>query len=174
MKSPNPNVSRKISVSRCLFSYSDARRQCRTPRQSGHPHFCFFHARKEAQARAADQAGRDVSALLPGSYLSACDLSSALARLFAATAQGQIKPRTAATLAYLGQTLVQSISIAEHEYIEAFGTNYWRHTVRSSFQGDSEEDNDQAREPARESTPQGALDSPQSFAEAVLAEASIR
>src|SRR5712692_781430 len=113
MKSPNPNVSRKISVSRCLFSYSDGRRQCRTPRQSGHPHFCFFHARKEAQARAADQAGREVSALLSGSYLSACDLSSALARLCAATAQGQIKPRTAATLAYLGQTLVQSIQIAE-------------------------------------------------------------
>jgi hypothetical protein len=158
---------------RCLFSYSDGR-QCCTPRQSGHPHFCFFHARKEAQARAADEAGREVSGFLSGSYLSACDLSSALARLFAATAQGQIKPRTAATLAYLGQTLVQSIQIAEHEYINAFSTNGWRRAVRSSFQGDSEEDNEQAHEPSQESTPKSALDSPQSFAESVLEEASIR
>src|SRR5713101_5296722 len=50
--------ARSTTSPRCLFSYSDSRRQCRTPRQSGHPHFCFFHARKEAQARAADQAGR--------------------------------------------------------------------------------------------------------------------
>jgi hypothetical protein len=179
MKSANTNVSRKISVSasprpaRCLFTFSDGR-QCRTPRQAGHPHFCFFHARKEAQARAADQAGREVSGLLSGSYLTACDLSSALARLFAATAQGQIKPRTAATLAYLGQTLVQTIQLSQDEYINAFGTDYWRQTVRSSFPRDSEEDNDQALEPSREPTPKGALDSPQSFVEAILAEASIR
>src|SRR5712692_8706218 len=102
-------LSSKDRLTLCTFTFADGRR-CRTPRQPavagqpGHPHLCFFHARKEAQARAADQVGRDVSGFLSGSYLSACDLNSALARLFAAVAQGNIKPRTAATLAYLGQT----------------------------------------------------------------------
>jgi hypothetical protein len=116
----------------CSFTFADGR-QCRTPRRAGHSHLCFFHARKEAQSLAAEAAGRDISSFLSGSYVSACDLSSALARLFSAVAQGNLKPKTASTLAYLGQTLVQSIQIAEHEYINAFGTDSWRETVRSSF-----------------------------------------
>ncbi len=91
------------------------------------------HARKEAQALAGDQAGEDIANYLSGQFVSACDLSSALGRLFSAVAQGQIKPKTAATLAYLAQTLVQAIPIAQHEYINAFGSDYWRRTVSSSF-----------------------------------------
>jgi len=49
------------------------------------------------------QVGRDVSSFLSGSYLSACDLSSALARVFSAVAEGHVKPRTASTLAYLAR-----------------------------------------------------------------------
>jgi hypothetical protein len=116
----------------CSFTFADGRR-CRTPRSAGHPHLCFFHARREAQSLAAEQAGRDISSFLSNSYLSACDLSSALGRLFSAVAQGQVKPKTASTLAYLGQTLLQSIQLAEHEYINAFSTDSWRKTVRSSF-----------------------------------------
>ncbi|MFI5057324.1 MAG: hypothetical protein ACHQLQ_03995 [Candidatus Acidiferrales bacterium] len=116
----------------CSFSFADGRR-CRTPRCPSHPHLCFFHARKEAQALAAQQMGRDIASDLSGSYLSACDLSSALGRLFSAVAQGQVKPKTASTLAYLGQTLLQSIQFAQHEYINAFGTDSWRRTIRSSF-----------------------------------------
>jgi len=116
----------------CSFSFADGRR-CRTPRCSAHPHLCFFHARKEAQALAAQQVGRNIAADLAGGYLSACDLSSALARLFSGVAQGQIKLKTASTLAYLGQTLLQSIQFAQGEYINAFGTDYWRRTIRSSF-----------------------------------------
>jgi len=58
---------------------------------------------------------------------------SALGRLFSAVAQGHIKSKTAATLAYLGQTLAQTLALAQHEYINAFGAEYWRKTVRSSF-----------------------------------------
>jgi hypothetical protein len=116
----------------CSFTFADGRR-CRTPRSAGHPHLCFFHARREAQSLAAEQAGRDISSFLSGSYLSACDLSSALGRLFSAVAQGQVKPKTATTLACLGQTLLQSIQHAENEYINAFGPDSWRETVRSSF-----------------------------------------
>ncbi|HEV1993766.1 MAG TPA: hypothetical protein VGR03_05500 [Candidatus Acidoferrum sp.] len=132
----------------CVFTFADGRK-CRTPRQPavagqpGHPHLCFYHARKEAQARAADQVGREISSSLTSSYLSACDLNSALARLFAAVAQGHVKPRTAATLAYLGQTLVQTIPLAQDEYINAFGTDGWREAVRSSFPGQPYEDEDQ-------------------------------
>jgi hypothetical protein len=116
----------------CSFTFADGR-QCRTPRCSAHPHLCFDHARKEAQTLAAQQMGRNIAADLSGGYLSACDLSSALARLFSGVAQGHVKPKTASTLAYLGQTLVQSIQLAQHEYINAFGTNEWRDTIRSSF-----------------------------------------
>jgi hypothetical protein len=123
---------KKDRSSLCTFTFADGRR-CRGPRQSGHSQLCCFHARKEAQARAAEEIGQDISSFLSGSYLSACDLSFALGRLFTAVAQGQVKPRTAATLAYLGQTLVQSIQVAQKEYINAFGTDFWRNTVRSSF-----------------------------------------
>jgi hypothetical protein len=116
----------------CSFSFADGRR-CRTPRYSAHPHLCYFHARKEAQALAAQQMGREIASDLSGGYLSACDLSSALGRLFSAVAQGQVKPKTASTLAYLGQTLLQSIHLAQGEYINAFGTDSWRRTIRSSF-----------------------------------------
>jgi hypothetical protein len=119
-------------ASLCTFTFADARR-CRTPRHSGHPHFCYFHARQEAQALAAEQAGRDISACFSGRYLSACNLSIALARLFSAVAQGHIKPKTAKTLAYLGQTLLQTIRVAQHEYINAFDTDAWRSAVRLSL-----------------------------------------
>jgi len=56
-----------------------------------------------------------------------------MAQLFTAVAQGQVKPKVASTLAYLSQTMLQSIPIAQHEYCEAFGTEPWRRAVRSSF-----------------------------------------
>src|SRR5713226_510030 len=116
----------------CSFNFADGR-QCRTPRRSGHSHLCYFHAQKEAESLAAKQAGEDISSFLSTSLLTACDLSAAMARLFTAVAQGQIKPKVASTLAYLSQTMLQSIPIAQHEYCEALGTAAWRRAVRSSF-----------------------------------------
>jgi hypothetical protein len=131
--------SSKDRASLCSFSFADGRR-CRIPRCSAHPHLCYFHARKEAQALAAQQVGRDISSCLSNSYLSACDLSSALGQVFSAVAQGQIKPKTATTLAYLGQTLLQSIHVAQHEYINAFDTDSWRDVIRASFAVPSSDD----------------------------------
>src|SRR6266446_7691988 len=116
----------------CSFMFVDGR-HCRIPRQLGHPYLCAFHARKEAQKLAGQEAGKDIAYHLSGSFVSACDLSSALGRLFSAVAQGHVKPKTASTLAYLGQTLVQNLHLAQDEYINAFGTNYWRETVRRNF-----------------------------------------
>ena len=134
----------------CAFTFADGR-QCRTPRRSGHPQLCYFHAQKEAQSRAAQQAGEDVSYYLSGTYLSACDLTSALGRLFSAVAQGQVKPKTATALAYLGQTLNHSIQLAQHEYINAYGTDSWRAEVRSSVDANNALDS-----PTPQSTPEPA------------------
>src|SRR6266481_522374 len=92
----------------CRFTFADGR-QCRTPRSPHHPHFCSDHARKDSQARAADKLARELSYFFSGEYLSACDLSATLGSLLAGVARGDIKPRSARTLAYLSQTLVQSI-----------------------------------------------------------------
>src|SRR5229473_8009071 len=120
------------STNLCAFTFADGR-QCRTPRRSGHPHLCYFHAQKEAERLAAKQAAADISSFLSTNLLSACDLSAAMARLFCAVAQGQIKPKVASTLAYLSQTMVQSIPMARQEYCEAFSFDSWRRTIHTSF-----------------------------------------
>jgi hypothetical protein len=109
-----------------MFSFADGRR-CRTPRLRNHPHFCFDHAQKEARACAADTLGKDLAYFFSGNYLSACDLGTALGRLIPAVVRGDVKPRTARTVAYMAQTLLQSIHISQDEYINAsapmFGAN---------------------------------------------------
>src|ERR1700724_4413068 len=121
-----------VRVSLCSFTFADGR-HCRTPR-ADHPYLCAFHARKDAQALAGEEAGKDIAYHLSGAFISACDLSSALGRLFSAVAQGQVKPKTASTLAYLAQTLVQALPHAKHEYVNAFGSNNWLEAIRTSHE----------------------------------------
>jgi len=106
----------------CSFTFANGHR-CRSLRSTSHPHLCYYHARKESQARAAEQIGRDISYFFSGRYLSACDLTAVLARLFSAVASGELRPKTASTLAYLARTLLQTIHLAQDEYINAFGTD---------------------------------------------------
>jgi hypothetical protein len=164
--------SSKDRASLCTFAFSDGRR-CRTPLKSGHPHFCFFHARKEAQAQAADEIGRDLSFFFSGEYLSACDLNSALCRLFTAVAQGQLKPKTASTLAYLAQTMAQTIKVARHEFINSFSTSSLNSCIRSSVNGNYDyrfpepaQPPSQDSAPNPPSAPTPAEDSPQSSTQA--------
>jgi len=135
----------------CSFTFADGR-QCRTPRAT-HPYLCAFHARKEAQALAGQEGGEEIAYHLSGSYVSACDLSSALGRLFSAVAQGQVKPKTASTLAYLGQTLVQTLPLAQHEYINAYGTNSWRETIRTSHEQSANHTSPDPQSPPPEPAP---------------------
>jgi hypothetical protein len=127
-------LNKNDRASLCLFTFSDGRRCC-TPRTGNHPHFCFDHAQKEARARTAETLGKDLAYFFSGDYLSACDLSAALARLLPAVVRGDIKPKTARTVAYLAQTLLQSIRLAQHEYINAFSTNDWRNAIHHSVNG---------------------------------------
>ncbi len=145
----------KDRSSLCSFTFTDGR-HCRIPRRAAHPYLCAFHARKEAQALAGQEAGQDIAYHLSGSYVSACDLSSALGRLFSAVAQGQMKPKTASTLAYLGQTLVQSLHLAQNEYISAFGANSWRETIRTSHNQSADHLSPTPQSPPPPSTPTAA------------------
>jgi hypothetical protein len=104
-------------ASLCTFTFADGRR-CRTPLFS-HPRLCFDHARKEAQAHPADQAGSDLSSFFSGDCVSAHDLSAAIARLLPDVARGQIKRKTASALANLSRTLVRTIQLAQHDHIRA-------------------------------------------------------
>jgi hypothetical protein len=125
------SLTSKDRVSLCLFSFTDGRR-CRTPRTGNHPHFCFYHAQKEARAQAAETLAKDLACFFSGDYLSACDLSTALSRLIPAVVRGDIKPRLARTIAYMVHTLVQTIHLSQDEYINAFSTDGWRKAIRTS------------------------------------------
>src|SRR5277367_4874083 len=125
------SLSPKDRVSLCLFSYEDGRR-CRTPRISSHPHFCFYHAQKESQSQTAEKLAKELAYFFSGDYLSANDLNTAVGRLIPAIIRGQIKPRLARTVAYMFQTLMQSTRLAQHEYINAFGTDGWRDAIHNS------------------------------------------
>src|SRR5713226_7843801 len=159
----------------CRFTFADGR-QCRTPRSPHHPHFCSDHARKDSQARAADKLASDLSYFFSGQYLSACDLSAVLGRLLPAVVRGDIKPRSARTLAYLSQTLVQTIHLAEDEYINALGTDSWRRAVRNSVRQNFDYRNpspspepppDQPPQPAPQSAPPPHTSMPPTSAEFV-------
>jgi hypothetical protein len=128
------SLSAKDRVSLCMFSFADGRR-CRTPRLRNHPYFCYDHAEKEARARAAQSLGTDLARYFSGQYLSACDLSTALGCLIPAVVRGDVKPKVARTVAYMAQTLLQSIHISQDEYINAFGTDTWRTSIANSVQG---------------------------------------
>jgi hypothetical protein len=121
----------KDRASLCLFTFTDGRR-CRTPRTTGHPHFCFYHARKESQARVSEQLGNDLNFFLSGEYVSANDLAVALGRIIPAVVRGELKPRTATTVAYLAQTLLQTIHLAQDEYLNAFSNRVWGETIRNA------------------------------------------
>ncbi len=106
----------------CAFTFADGR-QCRSLRLSGHQHLCYYHAKKEAEALIAKQAGEDLASLFCGKVLCASDFAAALGRVLSAVARGYIKPKTAVSLALLGHTLNQSIKIAQDEYANAPGGN---------------------------------------------------
>src|SRR5260370_28126218 len=119
------SLSAEVGVFLCSFPSSDGRR-CRSPRDGKQSHFCFDHAEKEAQARAADNLGKDLAYFFSSDYLSACDLSTALACLIPAVVRGAVKPKTSRTFAYLAQTLIQPIHISQHEYITPIGSDHSR------------------------------------------------
>ena len=116
----------------CTFTFADGRR-CKSPRHAGDSEFCYFHARRELQRLAAQNAGNYVAAGVSTDYVSACALNGSLGRLFRAVACGQINPKTAHTLAYLAQVMAQTLPMAEHEFAYTFGRQPLRTTLTNAF-----------------------------------------
>ncbi len=102
----------------CSFTFADGRR-CRTPLSSRHPRLCFDHARKEAKAHPADPLDIDLSFSFSADYVTAHDLSAAIARLLPDVTHGQIRRKTALAISWLSRTLVRSIQLSQHERIRA-------------------------------------------------------
>jgi len=75
------SLNAKDRASLCQFTFSDGRR-CRSPRFGNHSRLCPDHAQKEARARARQSLGKDLAHYFSGDYLSACDLSTAMAASF--------------------------------------------------------------------------------------------
>ena len=105
-------------ASLCTFTFADGRR-CRMPLSSPHPRLCFDHARKEAKAHPADQADSDLSFFFSGDYVTAHDLSEAIARLLPDATHGQINRKTASSISCLSRTLLHTIQLAQHEHTRA-------------------------------------------------------
>jgi hypothetical protein len=62
---------------------------------------------------------------------------------------------------YLGQTLVQTLHLAQHEYIKAYGANSWRETIRTSHKQSANHTSDPESpepEPAPAPTPAAPSD----------------
>ena len=128
-------MSGKLSKDRaslCTFTFSDGR-QCKLPRHVKDPDLCYFHARRERQRLAAEDAGRFVAEGISTDFVSACALSGTLGRLFRAVARGDVSPKTAHTLGYLAQIMAQTIPMANDEFSGTFGFGRWQSTVTNAF-----------------------------------------
>jgi hypothetical protein len=121
---PHPGV--------CRFTYADGRR-CRMLLSPSHTCLCAYHARRESQILAAEKIGRRLAASLSHDFITACDLTAALSQLFGAIAQGQLKPKTANTLAYVGQTIAQTLRLSQQEFVSAYGAQAWRSAIRDAL-----------------------------------------
>jgi hypothetical protein len=128
-------MSSTLAVDRfpvCAF-LSPGGRGCTMPLSSAHPFLCTYHARKEAQASAAQKVGQDIAYSLNARYISHNDLSAALAQCISAVAQRQLTSRTASTIANLSRTLLHSVAGAQNEYITAYGEDAWREKIAENL-----------------------------------------
>jgi len=98
---------------RCQFTFTDGR-QCRMFRMPKHPDLCFMHWHQEEESLPRRNLGLE---LLGASdrVLTTADVNRALARLFRLVAEGRVSPRTASTLAYIGQQLTLLVSVMQRE-----------------------------------------------------------
>jgi hypothetical protein len=123
LSSRTRNAVRESSL--CKFPFSDGRR-CRMLRHPSHPTLCPFHARAELQLRESATLGTELSTTISGNFLTATDINHALGKLYTAVAQDRVPARTAATMAYIGQLLLNSIPGIKSEYKFCYKFDQWR------------------------------------------------
>ncbi len=100
-------MSPPVRANRCFHSTSDGR-QCRMPRWEAHALLCLFHARQEQQLLNLDPVSAEFRTL-PDEFKTVGGLNNALQKLLALVAHDRIPPRSAATLAYIGQLLLRTL-----------------------------------------------------------------
>ncbi len=122
----------KDSASLCTSTTSDGRR-CTTPRSKSSPHFCHYHARKDQKQRNSERVRQEITGGLSDDFVTACGLNATLARLFEALVRGDINRKTAGTLAYLAQTMLQTMPFAEREFAHSFGRHNLEHVVTHAY-----------------------------------------
>jgi hypothetical protein len=152
---PNSLVSNREIVqhdSRCSYASSDGRR-CRMSRAPGHASLCFVHAREEQQF--LDSRATTASLASPtGSFRTAFELNASLGQLYNLVAANRIPPRNAATLAYIGQLIMQTLPRVQSEVHSGYSPNAWRtflHEVLDTCNSDP--DAPPPSEPASNPTP---------------------
>jgi hypothetical protein len=114
----------------CQFHFADGRK-CLMLRRDEDSTYCPFHARAERQLLESATVGAVISKTPSGEFLTAVDVNHVLGKLYAAIAEDRLPPRNAANLAYVGQLLLHSVSIAQHEIINARGADSWRQLVHN-------------------------------------------
>ncbi len=115
------NLAAPRSDTLCKIIFDDGKR-CHMSKAPGEPHHCYFHARRRAQNDAEQEAIDKITAALDRKIISLDDLASAIAHTIRGVAEGYIEPKTAATIAYLCQSLVQTVTAAENlRYRQSLG-----------------------------------------------------
>ena len=92
---------------KCLRQFTDGR-SCRKSRKKGHPSLCIFHAREEQQLLETEQLAAEFASL-SGKLNTVTDINHVLGKVFTALAEKRISHQAAATFAYFGQLLLQTI-----------------------------------------------------------------
>ena len=83
---------------------------------------CPHHAKEELQRREAEKLKAELAGL-SGTVNSATQICEVLGKVFNALAEGRISARTANTLGYLGQLMLQSMPTIRREVNDAVGSS---------------------------------------------------
>ncbi len=102
------------------------------PRWHAHPAYCLHHARREQQLLETERVAGEL-VTLTGTFKTAHDVNLVLGRLFSALAQNRIPPGNAATLAYIGGLLLNTLPRVSREVTDAYGYKAWDHKLRQLF-----------------------------------------
>lgn len=127
------STSSDVCADPCVFAFADGRR-CTMPAASASDYgLCYFHHQQYIERLNKQHAGEQICRGLADDINTACDLSAAFTNLFRATALGYIKPKTAHTLTYLGNLMLQTHLLAKQEYESAFENDPWPDVVAGSI-----------------------------------------
>jgi hypothetical protein len=116
----------------CQFSFADGR-LCRMLRSKDHLTLCLFHARQEGELVESQHRVTELPAFLNGNFHTVADVHGVLRKLFTARARNNISQRDAATLAYIAQLMLQSISHAKREAKLADNYKLWESIVHQGI-----------------------------------------